>query len=323
MGSVLDYVLLVLGFVLLIKGADFLIDGAVGLARRVGVSDIVVGLTVIAFGTSLPELVVNVMASLQGKSDLAVGNVIGSNTANILLILGVSSLVRPLSVQSNTIWKEIPFALLAVIVMGVLANDRLLAGGSSDKLALSDGIVLLAFFIIFLFYVFGLAQQGAIELEDVPSDGAMSVSRIVLLLLAGFAGIILGGDWIVDGAVTLGRDLGVSEAFIGLTVLALGTSLPELAASAAAALKGKVDLAIGNVVGSNIFNIFLVLGTSATISAIDFHPDRNFDVFVSAGAALLLMLSVLFPQKNKLGRLPGVVFLGSYLVYVFFVVGRG
>ena len=255
MGSVVDYVMMALGFVLLIKGADFLIDGAVGLARRMGVSDIVVGLTVIAFGTSLPELVVNIMASLQGKSDLAVGNVIGSNTANILLILGVSSLVRPLSVQNNTIWKEIPFALLAVGVLGVMANDRLLAGAAVDSLALSDGIVLLSFFVIFLFYVFGLAQQGAIELDDVPAEGGMSVGKILLLLLGGFVGIILGGDWIVDGAITLGRDLGVSEAFIGLTVLALGTSLPELAASAAAALKGKVDLAIGNVVGSNIFNI--------------------------------------------------------------------
>jgi len=323
MGSVVDYVMMALGFVLLIKGADFLIDGAVGLARRMGVSDIVVGLTVIAFGTSLPELVVNIMASLQGKSDLAVGNVIGSNTANILLILGVSSLVRPLSVQNNTIWKEIPFALLAVGVLGVMANDRLLAGAAVDSLALSDGIVLLSFFVIFLFYVFGLAQQGAIELDDVPAEGGMSVGKILLLLLGGFVGIILGGDWIVDGAITLGRDLGVSEAFIGLTVLALGTSLPELAASAAAALKGKVDLAIGNVVGSNIFNIFLVLGTSALINPIDFHPDRNFDVFVSAGAASMLMFFVLFPQKNKLGRLPGVILLGSYLVYVFFVVGRG
>jgi cation:H+ antiporter len=230
------YFLFLLGFVLLIKGADFLVDGASAIAKRFNVSDLVIGLTVVAFGTSTPELFVNIVASARGNTEIAIGNVLGSNICNILLILGISAVIYPLSVSKGTVWKEIPFSLLAVIVLGLMANDRVIDGDGSSLLTRIDGLMLLAFFTIFLYYSFSIAKaiEGLDEHVAVKTTG---FNKSYLLVIAGLIGLTLGGKWIVDGAVILARSFGMSESLVGLTIVAVGTSLPELATSAMAAHK--------------------------------------------------------------------------------------
>ncbi len=234
----ITYFLFIIGFIILIKGADFLVDGASAIARRFNVSDLVIGLTVVAFGTSTPELFVNVVASAKGNTEIAIGNVLGSNISNILLILGVSAVIYPLSVSKGTVWKEIPFSLLAVIVLGLMANDQVIDGTGSSLLTRIDGLVLLGFFAIFLYYSFSIAK--AIEgLDEHVSAKAQSVTKSLLLVVAGLIGLTLGGKWIVDGAITFAQSFGMSESLVGLTIVAVGTSLPEMATSAMAAYKKK------------------------------------------------------------------------------------
>ena len=315
----LTYVLFVLGFVLLIKGADCLVDGASAIARRFNVSDLVIGLTVVAFGTSTPELFVNILASAQGNVDIAIGNILGSNIANVFLILGVAGLIYPLSVSRGTVWKEIPFGLLAAIVLGLMTNDRMIDGGGSSLLTRIDGLVLLTFFLIFLYYSFSIAK--AIEGMDqhVPSktDG---LAKAFLLVIIGLAGLTLGGKWIVDGAVTLAKNFGMSESLVGLTIVAVGTSLPEMATSAVAAYKKNVEIAVGNVVGSNIFNIFFVLGISSTIKPLPFQTRNNLDIGVVILSSLLLFLFMFTGKRRSLDRWEGAVFLLLYAGYIAFLV---
>ncbi len=311
-----------IGFVILINGADFLVDGASAIARRFNVSDLVIGLTVVAFGTSTPELFVNVVASAKGNTEIAIGNVLGSNISNILLILGVSAVIYPLSVSKGTVWKEIPFSLLAVIVLGLMANDQVIDGTGSSLLTRIDGLVLLGFFAIFLYYSFSIAK--AIEgLDEHVSAKAQSVTKSLLLIVAGLIGLTLGGKWIVDGAITFAQSFGMSESLVGLTIVAVGTSLPEMATSAMAAYKKKVEIAVGNVVGSNIFNIFFVLGISATIKPLPFQAKSNWDIGVVILASLLLFLSMFTGKKRSLDRWEGIVFLFLYVVYVAYLVIKG
>jgi cation:H+ antiporter len=314
----LTYLLLGLGFILLIKGADWLVNGASAIARRFNVSDLVIGLTVVAFGTSTPELFVNIVASGKGNTDIAIGNVLGSNISNVFLILGVSAIIYPLSVSKGTVWKEIPFSLLAVIVMGLMANDRWIDGGASSLLTRIDGLVLLAFFLIFLYYSFTIAQAVEGINEHVPdkSDGMV---KSFLLVIIGLIGLILGGHWIVDGAVKLATSLGMSESLVGLTIVAVGTSLPELATSAMAAYRRKVEIAVGNVVGSNIWNIFFVLGVSSTIKPLPFQTNSILDIGVVILASLLLFLFMFTGKKRSLDRWEGVV---SVLLYAGYIVFR-
>lgn len=316
------YILFAVGFVLLIKGADLLVTGASSLAKRIGVSSLTIGLTIVAFGTSMPELVVNLLASAQGNTDIAIGNVVGSNIANILLILGVSAMIYPLAVQRGTVWKEIPFALLAVVMLIIMANDVLFDGSTTSVLSRIDGLVLIGFFVIFLYYVFGLAKNGKENSED-ESVELFSVGRSILMIGAGLVGLVLGGKWIVDGAVAFASSLGVSEALIGLTVVAVGTSLPELATSAVAAYRRNVDIAIGNVIGSNIFNIFWILGLSAIIKPLPFAPSLNADLLMVVLATSLLFLALFVGKRQILERWQGGVFVAMYVAYTIFLIFRG
>lgn len=318
-------ILFVVGFGLLIKGADLLVSGASSLATRLGISALVVGLTIVAFGTSAPELVVNLLASLNGNTDIAIGNILGSNIANILLILGICAVMYPLTVQKGTVWKEIPFAFLAIVVAGLLASDALIDGAPTADLSRTDGLVLLAFFAVFLYYIFGLARTGtqtsAEDATDKPE--VYSYTRSFLLIFGGLTGLVVGGKWIVDGAVVFATGLGVSEALIGLTVVAIGTSLPELATSVVAVYRRNLDIAIGNVVGSNIFNVFWILGVSAVISPLPFSETLGLDVLVAIGATLCLFLALFVGKRHTLERWQGVVFVLSYIGYITFLVFRG
>lgn len=310
-----------LGF--LVKGADWLVEGASSVAKKLNVSDLAIGLTVVAFGTSMPELAVGLISVLNGNTDIAIGNVLGSNIANILLILGISSIIYPLSVGRGTVWKEIPMSLLAVILVGIMANDALIDGMSFSSLTRTDGLTLLAFFIIFLYYTFGIARsQGGRSDEEIPAK-EMSAGRSVALILSGLALLVLGGKWVVDAAVEIAKGFGVSEALIGLTVVAVGTSLPELATSAIAAYKKKADIAIGNVVGSNIFNVFWILGVSALVRPLPFGSQSNFDIFVAIGASLLLFFMMFIGKRHHLERRDGIVYICLYVAYTTFLVMRG
>lgn len=321
MSSLLTYVLFPIGLLLLLKGADMLVDGASSIAKRLRVPGIVIGLTIVAFGTSMPELMVSILAAARGSTEIAIGNVIGSNIANILLILGVSAVIHPVAAKRNTVLKEIPFSLLAALVVGVLANDVLLDQAASSVIGRADGLILLAFFIIFLYYIFGIIETEAPEADpDIP---VFSHGRSVALVALGLAGLVVGGRWLVDGAVLIAQSFGVSESLIGLTVVAVGTSLPEFATSAVAAYKRRSDIAIGNVVGSNIFNIFWVLGISATIRPLPFSPAGNVDVMMAAGASLILFFAMYVGKRHVLERWQGAALTLSYAAYVVFLAIRG
>jgi len=314
-------ILFFIGFVLLIKGADYLVTGASSLAYRLGVAPLVVGLTIVAFGTSAPELIVNLFASFNGSADIAIGNILGSNIVNILVILGVCAVIYPLKVQKNTVWKEIPFALLAVVVLAFLASDALIDGASASFLSRIDGLILLSFFVIFLYYIFGISKQSPTETNEKPIE--MSIGRSSLLVLVGLIGLAIGGKWIVDGSTVFAQSLGVSEALIGLTIVAIGTSLPELATSVVAAYKKNSDIAIGNIVGSNIFNIFWILGISAFITPLPFAPTMTIDIIVTIGVTLLLFLALFVGKKYTIEKWQGVGFMLLYGVYMVFLLGRG
>jgi cation:H+ antiporter len=315
----LPWVLLLFGFGLLIKAADWLVDGASFLARRLKVSDLAIGLTVVAFGTSTPELFVNLVAATQGKTALALGNVIGSNIANILLILGVAAIITPLAAAAGTVWKEIPFSLLAAVVLGIVVNDRLL-GGVSDVITRGDGLVLLCFLAIFFYYTAAIAFDGG-DFDPQTEIKSMPLPMALLRVAIGLAGLMAGGWLIVDNATLIAQGIGMSEALIGLTVVAVGTSLPELATSAVAAYKGNADIAIGNVVGSNIFNIFFILGLTAAIHPVPCESGLNFEVLVLVVASLLLFISMFTGRRRSVDRWEGVVFVLLYIAFVSYKIG--
>ncbi len=315
----LVYLLFLAGFYFLIRGADWLVDGASSIAKKMKVSNIMIGLTIVSFGTSAPELIVNLFASFKGSSDLAIANVIGSNISNVLLILGISAIIYPLAVKKGTVSKEIPLNMLAVMVLFLLVNDMMIDRMGFSSLTRIDGAVLLLFFIIFIYYTFGIAK---VEGE---SDKVEEVNTFlsVVKIIAGMLGLALGGQWIVDGAITIAQRFGMSESLIGLTIVAIGTSLPELAASAVAAYKHKADIAIGNIIGSNIFNIFWILGLSALIKPLIFSPLLNFDIYFMAIITSLLFLFMFIGKKNILQRWQGITLVGIYIGYIGFLIIRG
>ena len=319
--AVLPYILFAIGFVALVKGADVLVDGASAIARKLRISDLVVGLTIVAFGTSAPELLVNIVAGLNGSADLAIGNVIGSNISNILLILGVAGLIYPLTIGKGTVWKEIPFALLGVAVLFVMANDNLIEGVGFSEITRSDGIIMLGFFAIFMYYTYGISRvQGE---EDIDRPPLMKMPKAALFVLIGCLGLGFGSDWVVKGAIHMATAFGLSESLIGLTIVAIGTSLPELVTAAVAAYKKQADIAIGNVVGSNIFNVFFVLGISSTITPVAFAPILNIDIAICGVATILLMLSVFIGRKHQVERWQSAFFLSLYIGYIVYLVMRG
>lgn len=318
----LPILLLIMGFVLLIKGADLLVQGASSIARKLKVSDLVVGLTVVAFGTSTPELFVNIIASIKGDTGIAIGNILGSNISNIFLVLGISSIIFPLTVTKGTVWKEIPLSLLAALLLGILANDRLIDKSEFSALTRVDGLVFISFFIIFMYYSVNIAKKIEGMNGHIPSK-QYGLIKSLLLAIIGFAGLIIGGKWIVDEAVYIASNLGVSQSLIGLTVVAIGTSLPELATSAVAAHRQNVEIAVGNVVGSSIFNIFFVLGISSIIKPIPFQLKYNVDISVVILANILLFAYMFTGKRRLLDKWEGIVFVVLYMSYITFLVIQG
>lgn len=314
---ILNIVLLFLGFAALIYGATKLVNAASSLAARMGVPSIVIGLTIVAFGTSAPELVVNVFAATSGSTEMVLGNVLGSNIFNVLAILGISSMIYPLTVKTNTTWIEIPLSLLAAICVFVIGADLLL-DGEQNLISRSDAITLLMFFLIFLVYNLYVAKDGGVE-EEISTE-EYTTTKAVLFIVIGLVGLILGGRLIVTSAVSIAETIGLSERVIGLTVVSIGTSLPELATSIIAVRKRNVDIAIGNVVGSNIFNIFLILGISGTVMPLAISEDSFFDITVNIVAGLLLFIFVFTGKGRQLERWEGMVLVASYIAYLTYLI---
>lgn len=309
----IQVLLLVLGFAMLIKGADWFVDGAAGIAKRFGIPSLVIGLTIVAMGTSAPEAAISISAAFKGSADIAVGNVLGSNIMNILIILGLTAVITPIAVQKSTIKYEIPFMILITVVFGLL-------GIFDNVLGIFDGIILWILFIAYLVYLFIMAKKGKNEQEEnIEIPGKSRMPRLIVFGIIGVVLIIFGSNITVDAATNIARAFGMSERFIGLTIVALGTSLPELVTSITAAVKKNADIAIGNIVGSNIFNILFVIGTSALITPVAYQPQFLFDTVVCIATAVLLLLC-LFNKNQKLKRWAGIVMLLCYAGYFSYII---
>ena len=317
----LDILFLVGGLALILLGANGLTDGAAAVAKRFNISDLVIGLTIVAFGTSAPELVISTMAALGGSAEMAIGNVVGSNIFNVLMIIGVTAMVMPVQVGQGTLSKEIPLVVLSSFALAFMANDIWLDGGSVNVISRIDGLVLLAFFMIFLRYTFAIAHNGGDEAEG-EKIKEMPIWKSTLFILGGLAGLIYGGQLFVDGASGIASSLGVSESIIGLTIVAGGTSLPELATSVTAALKKNSGIAVGNVIGSNLFNIFFVLGCSATISPLPMGGITNFDMAVLIGSAILFWIVGWFFKKRTITRVEGALLVVCYVAYTAYLIAQ-
>ena len=314
---------------LILVGANILTEGASAIARRIGVSELVVGLTVVAFGTSAPELAISVLAAVGGSAPLAIGNVVGSNIFNILVIIGVTALVRPIVMERSVMTMEIPMVLLSSVVLLVLGNSGWLNGYGGNEVSRVAGIFLLVFFLLFMRYTFASARHPDFSGKDAaPSGGSvdekppMAVWKSVLFVLGGLAALVWGGDRFVEGASGIAQGLGVSEAVIGLTIVAAGTSLPELATSVVAAVKGRPGLALGNVIGSNIFNVLMVLGLSATIRPLPFGGIGNFDLGTLLVASVLFWLLGWLFRERTITRAEGAVLVAVYVGYVAVLISR-
>ncbi|MGE4289686.1 MAG: calcium/sodium antiporter [Salinivirgaceae bacterium] len=314
----LPILLLLTGFAALIYGANQLVNGASSLAKRMNISDIVIGLTIVAFGTSAPELVVNALAAINKNTELVLGNVIGSNLFNVLVILGITAMIAPLKVKKSTTWIEIPLSLLAAISVWLVANDVLINRVDRNTILRSDGILLLLFFAIFMGYNLAVAKKE--EQEENLNLSSISLPKAIFFTFFGLALLIVGGNLIVDNAVLIAQKLGLSERVIALTIVSVGTSLPELATSIVAVRKGNVDLAIGNVVGSNIFNSFLILGVSAIISPVQVTANAQPDLLLNIVAGLLLFVFVFMGKGRVISRIEGLILLSIYISYIFWLL---
>lgn len=316
----MNIVLLIGGLLLILAGANALTDGAAAVARRFNISSLVIGLTIVAFGTSAPELTVSVVSALKGSPDMAIGNVVGSNIFNTLMIVGCTAAIVPIGMNKGTLSKEIPLCILASIVLFICANDVLINDAPTNIISQSDGLLLLCFFLIFLGYTFAIAHNGNGGGESEAQIKEMPVWKSGIFIIGGLAGLIYGGQFFVDGASAIARSLGVSDSIIGLTLVAGGTSLPELATSVVAALKKNPEMAIGNVIGSNLFNIFFVLGCSATISPMNMQGITNLDLGVLIGSCVLLYLFGLFIKKRTITRLEGIFMILCYIGYTTYLI---
>lgn len=315
MNFLINLVLLVVGFVLLIKGADYFVEGASKIADKLGIPQLVIGLTIVAFGTSAPEAAISISSAIKGNTGIAIGNIIGSNIMNILLILGITSCITVLKVAKSTVYYEIPFVIFITTVLVVI-------GGTQGKLDFISGIILWALFILFFVYLIKMAKSGksdGIVEEGEAYDGKKdSMIKLIFITLAGMAAIVIGSDLTVDGATEIAKILGISDRIIGLTIVAFGTSLPELITSVTAGIKGKADIAIGNIVGSNIFNILFVLGTTSLIKSVPYSTNFVIDGIVAIAAAVLLFLGVV--RKKQLGRMAGIIMLIAYAGYFAYLI---
>lgn len=315
---------LIVGFVLLVKGADFFVEGASSIAKRMHIPTIVIGLTIVAFGTSAPELAVSLSAAIKGSNDIAIGNVVGSNIFNLLVVIGVSAMISPLTVKRSMIKKDYPLSIFAAVLLGVLCLDSVLFHAKETTLGRMDGVSLLVCFVFFMYITVREGLRGRKdakkEHEDEVENMSFPIGKSIVLLVVGLAGIVFGGDLSVEGAKEIARAFGLSEALIGLTIVAIGTSLPELVTSIVAAKKGESDIVLGNVVGSNLFNIFFILGCSATILPMHVSGTYIYDI------GLLIIVSVLafipIAKSKKVGRVMGGVMTLAYVAYTVYLIMR-
>lgn len=309
MDIIIQLLLLVLGFIMLVKGADWFVEGAAGIADRFGIPQLVIGLTIVAMGTSAPEAAVSISAALKGSADITIGNVVGSNILNVLIILGITSCIIAIAVGKTTVRYEIPYMIGITVLL-------LLLGITDNKITLVEGIILWLAFLVYLAYLLYMAKKNKETIEEESSRRPMW--RLILFAIVGLALVVIGSDVAVDAATVIAKKVGLSERFIGLTIVALGTSLPELFTSVSAAMKGKADIAIGNIVGSNIFNILFVVGTTALITPVTFASNFIIDSLVAIAAAILLLVCVW--KKGKLTRMGGVIMLVAYAGYFVYLI---
>lgn len=314
-----SFFMIIVGFSFLIFGADFLVEGSSSLAYKLSVSEIAIGLTVISFGTSAPELAVNVLAAFKNESEIVFGNIIGSNLMNLLLVLGISAIIQPLTIKKNTILKEIPFSLIAILIFLVLANDRFINNKPENELTRSEGIILFVFFCLFLLYVLKLPRGSSSDSFDVID---LPLPKTTFFILIGIIGLTVGGHWVVKNAVNVASYFNMSHKFIGLTLVAGGTSLPELVTSIVASNKKKMDIAVGNIVGSNIFNIFFILAVSAGISHLPYDVVLNWDAGLLSFCSGLLLILFWIRKKMIIDRWIGAIFLIQYFAYIVYLFIR-
>lgn len=322
----MDYVWLIVGLVLIIAGADWLTDGASSMAKRWGVSDLVIGLTVVAFGTSAPELSISLVSALKGSAPMSIGNVVGSNIFNVLAIIGVVALARPIRIEPSIMQNELPLAILASVALLAIGCGPELGAGTGRIVTRPDGILLILFFLIFMRYTFSQAK-GISSASDPVGDAAarkplMPMWKSVAWVILGLGALVWGGDRFVSGASGIASSLGMSDAVIGLTIVAAGTSLPELATSLTAALKGNTGIAVGNVIGSCIFNIFFVLGLTGVVTPLPFGGIGETDLLVMTGAALLFWLFGWRFGRREIKRWEGGMMLACYVAYVAFQISK-
>ena len=319
----INYIMFIVGFFLLIKGADYLVKGSSSLAKTLRISPLIIGLTVVAFGTSLPELFINIIAAVKGTTDIAIGNIIGSNIANILLVLGIAAIIFSLRVEYSTVTKEIPFSLLAALVLLISATDGFIGNGIS-YLTRTEGLIYICFFIIFIYYIYLIAKQ---QRKDIGKEHLKIKKQNHLLntvmILGGIIGLYIGGKWVVDGAIFIAKNFGLSEFMISATIIALGTSLPELVTSLVAAFKKSADIAIGNIIGSNIFNVFWVLGITSLIRPIPLIPYFSIDLIFLLFITILLLAFIYIDKKYKIVKWEGIVLVILYIAYILFNIYRG
>ena len=316
----IDILLIISGMALLIKGGDFLVDGASSLARRLKISELAIGLTIVAFGTSAPELVVSLAAAIDSHPEIALGNVIGSNNFNLFAILGITALIAPPLVKKNTIRFEIPLSMFAAIALFLLANFNFLPD-KNNMVSRIDAAILLVFFGLFLIYVYK-SMKTSESADGISSAKTHSMVKSILFIVSGLVFLVIGGRVVVYAAVNLARDLNISEKIIGLTIVAIGTSLPELVTSITAVIKKSDDIAIGNIIGSNIFNIFLIVGACGLVKEMNYSPVFNMDIYFLIFGTLLLLLAMFVGNKRKLDRWQGAVFLLLYIGYVVYLIIR-
>lgn len=317
----MDILYLVIGLILIILGANGLTDGAASIAKKLKISSLVIGLTIVGFGTSTPELSVSISSALKGSADIAIGNIVGSNIFNTLFIVGCTAMVAPIVITRNTIRREIPLCILASVVLLVCANDVLLDHAPMNVISSTDGLILLCFFVIFLGYSIAISKNTNEKAAEIEIK-ALSWWKSITFILLGLAALIFGGQIFVNGAIGIARGLGISEAVIGVTIVAIGTSLPELATSVVAAMKKNPEIAIGNIIGSNLFNIFFILGCSATITPLFPKGISNFDYLWLVASSILLWFFGLFFGKRIIMRFEGIILILAWVVYTTWLIIR-
>lgn len=316
----MNYILILIGFLLLIKGADVFVSGSSSIAKKLNVPSLIIGLTIVAFGTSAPEAAVSITAALKGNNDMAIANVVGSNIFNLLAVIGVASMIKPIKVQKSTILKEFPFLILGTVVLLILAHDTKFQDYSINSLTRADGLMFLALFSIFMYYLIEMAITSKEEMELDESTDIMPMGKSIIFSVLGVIGIIIGSQIVVDAASGIAISWGMSQNLVGLTIVSIGTSLPEFVTSVVAAKKGESDIAIGNVVGSNIFNIFFVLGISSTIHQIQVQPIVFVDMLVMI--LITIILYILATTKRTINKGEGLFCVILYAMYMIFIITR-